>query len=152
MLRAVRRLPWLLLVVWLGCGESAGPPPREVEVDVTVDDSGLSEEVSFEIPAGTRSITLIVEGAPDALYALGVFSLGDGADLVQLPAGPPGPAMQMTYQQEQIGQMPGLLFQSIRLGTYTHVYPYRPDQVVYRASADRIQPSGQRHGADPDAR
>jgi hypothetical protein len=115
----------------LGCGESAeGPPPREVTFDVTIDDTGLSEEVSFRIPETTRSLTIIVEGAPDALFALGVFGQGDGVDLVQLPAGPPGPAMQTSYQQEQIGQMPGQLYQSIRLGTFTHVYPYRPDQVV----------------------
>ena len=53
-----------------------------------------------------------------------------GADVVQLPAGSPGTAMQTSYEQEQIGQMPGGLFQSIRLGTFTHVYPYRPDQIV----------------------
>lgn len=146
MLRPVRRLPCLVLVAWLGCGTSAGPPPRDLAVDVVVDDSGLSEEVSFEIPAGTRSITVVVEGAPDALYALGEFGLGDGADLVQLPAGPPGPAMQMSYQQEQIGQMPGLLYQSIRLGTYTHVYPYRPDQVVI-AGSGRLRIASNRAGA-----
>ena len=130
MLRPVRTLPCLVLVAWLGCGESADQPSRDVAFETSVDDTGLSEDVSFRIPDGTRSINVIVEGAPDGLYALGAFGLGDGVDLVQLPAGPPGPAMQMTYLQEQIGQMPGGLFQSIRLGTYTHVYPYRPDQVV----------------------
>jgi hypothetical protein len=53
--------------------------------------------------------------------------------------------MQMTYQQEQIGQMPGLLFQSIRLGTYTHVYPYRPDQVVIAGTA-RLRLASNRPG------
>lgn len=131
MLRAVRSNAVLALIVWLGCGESDdGPPAREVSFDVIVDDSGLSEEISFRIPEQTRSITVIAEGAPDALYALGAFALGDGSDLVQLPAGAPGAAMQMSYVQEQIGQMPGGLYQSIRLGTYTHVYPYRPDQIV----------------------
>jgi hypothetical protein len=146
MLRPVRTLACLVLVVWLGCGESAEPPPREVAFDVVVDDSGLSEEVSFGIPEGTRSINVVVEGATDALYALGVFGLGDGVDLVQLPAGPPGPAMQMTYVQEQIGQMPGGLFQSIRLGTYTHVYPYRPDQVVI-AGTGRLRIASNKPGA-----
>ena len=148
MLRAVRTLWWMFLLAWLGCGESAdeGPPPREVSFDVMVDDSGLSEEVSFEIPDGTRSVTVIVHGNPDALYALGAFGLGDGADLVQLPAGPPGPAMQQSYQQEQIGQMPGLLYQSIRLGTFTHVYPYRPDQVVMPGTG-RLRVASNRAGA-----
>jgi hypothetical protein len=129
MLPAVRFL--VLLVALVACGESDdSPAPREVAFDVTVGDAGLSEEVSFRIPPNTRSITLIVEGSPDALLALGTFSVGDGTDLVQLPEGAPGPAMEMSYVQEQIGQMPGQLYQSIRLGTYTHLYPYRPDQTV----------------------
>jgi hypothetical protein len=97
---------------------------------VTVDETGLSEEVAVRIPPSTRSVTVIAEGAPDALYALGAFALGDGVDLVELPAGTPGPAMQTSYGTEQIGHMPGSLYQSIRLGTYTHVYPYGPDQTV----------------------
>ena len=97
MLRAVRSPAVLVLVVCLGCGASDdGPPPREVSFDVAVDGSGLSEEVSFRVPEQTRSITVIAEGSPDALYALGSFALGDGTDLVQLPAGAPGAAMQMT--------------------------------------------------------
>ena len=146
MLRAVRRLLPITLLV--GCGESAGPPPpsREVSLDVMIDESGVSGEVAFEIPDNTRSVSIIVEGAPDALYALGAFALGDGADLVQLPAGAPGPAMQTSYEQEQIGQMPGRLFQSIRLGTFTHVYPYRPDQVVLPGSA-RLRVASNRPGS-----
>lgn len=131
MLRAVRTLLISVLLVHLGCGDTADvPPPREVSFDVTVGDTGLSEEVSFGIPEGTRSITVVAEGAPDALLALGAFAVGDGMDLVQLPSEPPGPAMQASYEQEQIGQMEGALYQTIRLGTYTHVYPYRPDQTV----------------------
>jgi hypothetical protein len=131
---AVRSL-LLILITLVACGESAdSPPPRAASFDATVGSDGLSEEVAFRIPEGTRSITVIVQGQPDALYALGAFALGDRVDLVQLPAGPPGSAMEMTYEQEQIGQMPGNLFQSIRLGTYTHVYPYRPDQVVISGS------------------
>jgi hypothetical protein len=145
MLRAVRRICWVV-IAWLGCAESPeSPPPREVTFQVTIDDTGLSEEISFRIPDVTRSITVIAEGAPDALYALGVFGHGDGVELVQLPAGPPGPAMQTSYVQEQIGQMPGHLYQSIRLGTYTHVYPYRPDQVVV-AGTGRLRVASNRAG------
>jgi hypothetical protein len=54
--------------------------------------------------------------------------------------------MQMTYEQEQIGQMPGLLYQSIRLGTYTHVYPYRPDQTVIPGMG-RLRVASNRAGA-----
>jgi len=147
MLRAVRRLPTLVLLALLGCGTTEeAPPAREVAFDATVDASGLSEQVSFRIPEGTRSITVIVAGAPDGLYALGAFGQGDGIDLVQLPSGSPGAAMQMSYQQEQIGQMPGLLYQSIRLGTYTHVYPYRPDQTVIPGTAS-LRVAASRAGA-----
>jgi hypothetical protein len=142
----VRRLLSVALVAWVGCGDSADTPPsREVSFDVAIDDSGLSQEVSFRIPENTRSVNVIVQGAPDALYALGVFGLGDGADLVQLPAGAPGPAMQSSYEQEQIGHMPGLLYQSVRLGTFTHVYPYRPDQVVL-AGTGRLRVASNRPG------
>jgi hypothetical protein len=106
----------------------------------------LSPEVIFEIPEGTRSITIVVEGSADALYALGALSVGDGVDLVGLPAGDPGPEMATAYNQEQIGHMPGDLYQSIRLGTFTHVYPYRPQQELVagqgsaRIASDRVGP------------
>jgi hypothetical protein len=111
------------------------PRPREVSVNATVGDSGLSEDISFRVPENTRSITIVVEGAPDALYALGAFEPGDAADRVQLPAGAPGPVMESSYQQEQIGQMPGMLFQSIRLGTFSHIYPYAPEQAIVAGDA-----------------
>ena len=137
----------IVLIGLVACSDSGddGPPPREVTADATVTASGLSEEVTFRIPDNTRSITIVVEGAPDALLALGSFELGDGEDLVQLPMGEPGAAMQTSYQQEQIGQMPGALFQSIRLGTYTHLYPYRPDQHVI-AGTGRMRVASNRPG------
>jgi hypothetical protein len=148
MLRAVRSIPVVVVALWAGCGASdSGPPPRQVELDVVVDDTGFSEEVSFRVPEATRSITVIAQGSPDALYALGTLALGDGTDLVQLPAGAPGPQMQMTYEVEQIGQMPGELFQSIRLGTYTHVYPYRPDQDVVSGDNGRLRIASNKPGS-----
>jgi hypothetical protein len=121
----------VLVVLLVACGGSDdAPPSRDIAVDVTVAANGLSEEVEVRIPDGTRSITVIAEGAPQALYALGAFALGDGTDLVALPAGEPGPAMRDSYNNEQIGHMPGGLYQSIRLGTFTHIYPYAPAQTV----------------------
>ena len=52
-----------------------------------------------------------------------------------LPVGAPGQAMRASYRDEQIGEMPGDLHQSIRLGTFTHVYPYRPGQEVASGTA-----------------
>lgn len=107
-------------------GADAAPPAREVELDLSVDATGLSELTAFAVPAGTRSITIVAEGDPGSLYALGELRGPDGTDLVALPDEPPGPAMRASYNDEQIGQMPGSLYQTIRLGTFTHVYPYRP--------------------------
>ena len=141
----MRTLLCLIAIAACGGSDDDAPPSRDVAFDATVANDGLSEAITFRVPEGTRSISVIVEGAPDALYALGAFAVGDGADLVQLPAGH-GAAMQASYEQEQIGQMPGLLFQSIRLGTYTHVYPYRPEQVVI-AGTGSLRVASNRPGA-----
>jgi hypothetical protein len=118
----------------LGCGSGsddrdeadAAAPLRDVEFDLVVDASGLSEVATFTVPPATRSITIVVEGSAASLYALGALTTPDGTDLVALPDGSPGAAMRASYEDEQIGQMPGALFQTIRLGTFTHVFPYRP--------------------------
>ena len=127
------RLPLLAVLLVGACGSDddaagtdAAPPAREVELDLAVDANGLSEVATFAVPAGTRSITIVAEGDVAALYALGELRGPDGTDLVALPDESPGPAMQASYNDEQIGQMPGSLYQTIRLGTFTHVYPYRP--------------------------
>ena len=147
MLRAVRTLLFLCLTTLLACGDADdSPPPREISIDATVTDSGLSQEVSFRVPDNTRSITIIVEGSPDALYALGSFALGDAIDLVQLPAGAPGTAMETSYRQEQIGHMPGQLYQSIRLGTFTHVYPHALEQPIVAGTA-KLRVASNRPGA-----
>ena len=129
------------VIVAAGCGDDsssvpdAGPPARAVMIETTVDGSGLSPAVAFTIPEGTRSLTIVVEGGVGSLYALGALALGDGVDRVALPGGAPGAAMQASYQDEQIGQMPGDLYQSIRLGTFTQLYPYRPDQAIVAGAA-----------------
>ncbi|MEZ4403218.1 MAG: hypothetical protein R3B06_24550 [Kofleriaceae bacterium] len=127
----------ILSVVASACGGGddapivdASSPSRDVTLTATVGPDGLSEEVAFEVPDSTRSATVIVTGAADALYALGALRTPDGVDQVMLPAGNPGPAMASSYNVEQIGQMPGNLYQSIRLGTFTQVYPYRPGQAL----------------------
>ncbi|MFN0253866.1 MAG: hypothetical protein ACKV2T_43780 [Kofleriaceae bacterium] len=143
----MRRSMFLLVLACVACTDPAdSSPPRELMFQATIDESGFSEALSFAIPEHTRSVTIVAEGAPDALLALGTFALGDGTDLVQLPGDPHGPAMQASYQQEQIGHMPGQLYQSIRLGTFTHVYPYKPGQLVVagtghlRVASDRSGP------------
>ena len=127
----------------IACGGSSSPP-REIKETTTVDSSGLSATVEFEIPERTRSITVIARGEAGALLALGELAVGDGVDLVQLPTAPIE-AMQMSYQVEQIGQMPGTLCQSIRLGTFTHVYPYNLGQAAI-AGDGRLRIASDRPG------
>jgi hypothetical protein len=116
------------------CGGDGGVPdaivPRVVDDTAVIGANGRSDLVQFEVPPATRSIAITVTGAREALYALAELTLADGIDRVALPDGAPGPAMTESYYTEQIGQMPGQLYQSIRLGTFMHVYPYRPDQSV----------------------
>jgi hypothetical protein len=121
----------LLAVVAAACGSDDGAPSRSVELDATVGPNGFSEEIEVDVPGSSRSITIVVTGANDAVYALGAFKTADGVERVGIDlAAPPGTDMRASYDTEQIGQMPGMLFQTIRLGTFTHVYPYRPDQTV----------------------
>jgi hypothetical protein len=130
-----------LALTLAACGDDssgdadAAPPMRTVVLESAVDATGLSPELTFTLPESSRSVTVVVEGAPAALYAIGALTFADGVDRVALPAGAPGPAMQEMYRDEQIGHMPGNLYQSIRLGTFTHVYPYRPDQMLVAGNA-----------------
>jgi hypothetical protein len=52
---------------------------------VTVDGAGTSEPFVAEIAPGTRSVTVVVEGAPDAVYALSSFVLSDGLEHLAPP-------------------------------------------------------------------
>lgn len=121
----------VLAVSLFACGDDIGSPARTLEASVDIEASGFSKPFEFTVPEGTRSITIIAEGDPSALYALGSFETGEGEERVGIDlASAPGPAMRSSYDVEQIGQMEGGLFQTIRLGTFTHVFPYRPDHIV----------------------
>jgi hypothetical protein len=126
----VLRSGLVVLAITAGCGDNVALPdaavPRVVDLTAVVAANGRSAPVPFEVPPDTRSIAITVEGDPAALYALAELTFADGVDLVALPDGAPGPAMQASYRDEQIGQMPGDLYQSIRLGTFSHVHPNAP--------------------------
>ncbi|MGE3456124.1 MAG: hypothetical protein AB7O24_13515 [Kofleriaceae bacterium] len=135
-----------MISVALGCSNGGDEPiERLVAIDAMVGDDGRSGVIELEIPEHTRSITIVAQGDASALLALAELTLSDGSDRVALPDGPPGDAMEQRYEQEQIGLMPGALYQSIRLGTFTHVYPHRPDQTLVPGPA-RLRIASDRPG------
>ncbi len=104
---------------------------RDLLVEAALDGNGLSTEVAFVVPSRTRSLTIVAEGDEAALLALGSLVLADGTDRVDLDLNRSWAAeMTASYHDEQIGQMPGSLYQSIRLGTFTQVYPNAPGQAL----------------------
>lgn len=83
-----------LLLVLVACGGTESPS-REIDRDTVIDSSGFSEEVAFDVPAGTRSVTIVATGANDALYAIGSFMTADGTEHVGIDVGtPPGTQMR----------------------------------------------------------
>lgn len=134
----VRRLDWLIGLAFAACDggspvdlPDAGTTPRVIEAPTSLDEHGISEAISFVVPENTRSLTVVAQGDPEALYALGSLKTADGIDHVGLDIGESyAEVMEESYFTEQIGQMPGDLYQSIRLGTFTQVYPYAPGQTL----------------------
>jgi len=131
-----RAATWLVLaVLGAACGDDraepardAAPPAREVHLaGIEIGASGLSEPIEFEVPAQTRSLTIVVRGDGETLYALAALTTSDGVERVELPDSVDLPAaMYRAYNVEQVGAMPGAMYQSIRLGLFPHVYPNRP--------------------------
>lgn len=103
---------------------------------MTFDENGISSPVMFNVPSSTRSIAVVVEGDPSRLHALAAFRMADGVEHVGLDLTTSfATEMQRVYFTEQSGTMPGELHQSIRLGTFTHVYPFAPGQAVVEGPA-----------------
>jgi hypothetical protein len=86
-----------------------------------------AEILSYEIPPHTRSFTVVLTGAPDALYALASFKIR-GQELVGIPRDELVVDMRDSYFDAGSAVPKGGLLQQTRLGTYTFVYPYAPGQ------------------------
>ncbi len=118
----------------LGTGCDGGaelPGLTEMRFSASIGSNGVTAPVEFTIPEGVRSVTVVVEASPDTLLALASLRTADGVERVGLdPTVRHGPEMAASYHVEQIGRMPGALYQSIRLGTFTQVYPYRAGQAL----------------------
>lgn len=109
-------------------GSGGDDPVRRVEVKaVRFDARGISQPIRVVVPERTRAVALVAQGAPDSLYALAWLETADGVEHVRLPGNIDlARAMRDEYFAEQIALMPGELRQSIRLGTFTQIYPDRP--------------------------
>lgn len=90
-----------------------------------VSNSGAS--LRYEIPPHTRSLTIVLTGAPDALYALASFKIR-GRELVGISKDELVVDMRDSYFDAGSAVPKGGLLQQSRLGTYTFVYPYAPGQ------------------------
>jgi hypothetical protein len=138
------------LVILVACSANDAareePPPaeeqapeavlRESTTTISFDEHGFSGPVAFQVPPRTRSITVVVEGQPTKLHALGAFAMADGVERVGLDTSASfASPMNEAYFTEETGRMPGDLHQSIRLGTFTHVFPFAPDQSVVPGGA-----------------
>jgi hypothetical protein len=131
-------------------GAPAEPEPerRFSFTRITFDPRGVSPPLRVAVPERTRSLTVVVRGAPGALYALAELETADGLAQVGLPAGTDLPAaMREAYFGSRSGVMRGRLRQSVRLGLFTAVFPDRPgaalpagDVVVRIATTDRSHP------------
>lgn len=146
-------LALLVTVALVAACRQGGPaepePTRRVSLTrITFDPRGVSPPLRVVVPERTRSLTVVVRGAPGALYALAELETADGAAQVGLPAATDLPvAMREAYFRSRSGVMPGRLRQSVRLGLFTAVFPDRPgaalpagDAVVRIATTDRSHP------------
>ena len=89
--------------------------------------SRVSDRLRTVVPEHSRSITIVVSGAADVLYALASFTVG-GTELVDLPPEALADRLHTAYFEEGTAQPSRSPLQSARLGTFTFVYPYAPGQ------------------------
>ena len=138
---AALRVASLAMVASLaaGCRAEPAPPLRRFDFDrITFDPRGISPPLRVQVPSATRSITVVVDGDPGALYALAGLEIAARPPLDSHPFDPIdltgsvdlGAEMRAGYFDERSGVMPGALRQTIRLGLFTAVYPDRPDLIL----------------------
>jgi hypothetical protein len=147
-MKAVRGV-WLVVLLGTGCGGVVDPARRTIDdgptapppamcaapldaaacrlsTTLTVGADGLSEPFAFVVPAAARALSIEVIGADRAVYALAALVGPDGRDLVALPSTSGLPATMRDAFNDDVGLMPGALYQTIRLGTFAHTWPYAP--------------------------
>lgn len=140
-MRSIALIAGLAVAGCSGAEPDRAPARRIAVAGVGFDRHGISGPIRVRIPPGTRSLAIVAEGDPQALYALAWLRTADGVEHVRLPAGMDVPgALRERYLDKQIDQMPGAMRQTIRLGLFTHVHPNRareglpPGEVVVRVA------------------
>jgi hypothetical protein len=134
--------PAFLLALVAACSSAGGsggdgPPRRASFTAIRFDGRGVSEPIRLSVPDRTRSIAVVAHGDDQTLYALASFETADGVEHVRLPDDIDlGAVMRERYFEEEIARMPGELLQSIRLATFTLVYPERPGQAIPPGEAE----------------
>lgn len=111
-----------LLGLWLltACSNVHEPERGDLLLDVEVElgNDGLSEALELEVPEGARSITVLIEGSPSAVYGLRRLTLG-GEVALEFP-------LDITSTGFQYGFItlgPGGAQSFLRLGSFVHTYP-----------------------------
>lgn len=148
------------LALLAACGGGRGDdgreePVRRASFSVRFDARGISQPIRVMVPERTRALAVVARGGDEILYGLAWLETADGVEHVGLPADDEdgdrldlGQAMREQYREEGVGAMPGALHQSIRLGTFTFVYPDRPglalppgEAVLRIAASDPASPA-----------
>jgi hypothetical protein len=112
-----------LAFLFAGILSALGAEDLELSATLRFDRSGVTEPLLFHVPRETRSLSITVEGATTALYALQSLVTADGVDRVGLGGVPAGTEMRRRYYDDQAGQMAGSTYQAMRLGTFSFNYP-----------------------------
>jgi hypothetical protein len=112
-------------------GPDATPSGRELTFTIPHGEDGISEFISFVVPEGTRSLTIVVQGDETVLYALASLRTADGTEHIGLPLDRSYSLdLHQSYRVDQSGFAPGALAQTIRLGTFAVTFPNQPGQAL----------------------
>lgn len=113
-----------------------GSGERRLTATLAIGASGISDRLNFDVPANTASVTAVVQGDERRLYALASLRTPDGLEHVNIDLNRSyGAAMEKSYRDE-VSTMVGDLYQNIRLGTFTTIYPYLPMQTLGTGKAE----------------
>jgi hypothetical protein len=126
------RLMFCLAACSSGSAGGEDPPRRVSVAGVHFDARGVSAPVRVSVPERTRSLAVVVRGDDRALYALASLETADGR---RPESGSPTTSSCRSRcarrtSRRRSASCPGDLHQSIRLGTFTAIYPDRPGRAL----------------------